>query len=286
MPLARALHLAFTHTSLRENTMGNVTTRKLAVITGASCGIGLELARECARNGFDLIVCAEDTGIEAAASELGTIDGAQVQAVRLDLATPHGVEQLATEVGSSGRPVDALLLNAGVGVGGAFIETSLGAELNMIALNCNHTVHLAKRLLPQMVARGQGRVLMTASIASTTPSPYHAVYGATKAFVMSFAEALRVELADTGVTVTALQPGPTDTNFFVRANMEATPVGRAEKDDPADVAKRGFEAMMAGKDSVLGGGFKSKLQGLANELLPETTKAKQSAKQAKPDGQA
>jgi short-subunit dehydrogenase len=265
--------------------MGTLNTRSLAVVTGASSGIGLELARQCAENGFDLLICAEDPGVQDAASQLAS-GGAQVEAVQLDLSTRAGCEQLATAVTALGRDVDALLLNAGVGVGGPFLETDLDEELDMIALNCNHTVHVAKRLLPAMVARGKGRVLVTASIASTAPSPYHAIYGATKAFVMSFAEALRFELKDTGITVTALQPGPTETNFFERAHMQETPVGKAEKDDPAGVAKQGFEAMMAGKDSVLGGGMKSRLQGLANELLPETMKAAASAKQAKPDGNA
>jgi short-subunit dehydrogenase len=259
------------------------TTRRFAVITGASSGIGFELAKRCATNGFDVLICAEDAGIDTAAAELGALDGVRVEALKIDLRTREGVEQLANAARAFGRPVDALLLNAGVGVGGAFLETSLDEELDMIALNCGHTIHLAKLLVPDMVARGQGRVLVTASIASTMPSPYHAVYGATKAFVMSFAEALRTELIDSGVTVTALQPGPTETNFFARADMENTKVGRDDKDDPADVARHGFEAMMAGKDSVLAGGIKSRLQGLANEVLPETAKSRMSAKLAKPD---
>ena len=148
----------------------------------------------------------------------------------------------------------------------------------MIALNCNHTVHLAKLVVPAMVARGRGRVLVTASVVSTAPAPYQTVYGATKAFVMSFAEGLRVELDGTGVTVTALQPGATETRFFERAHMMDTKVGQARKDDPAGVARRGFEAMMAGKDAVLGGELKSRLQGLANEVLPEKVKAAQVAR--------
>lgn len=263
--------------------MGTATTRCFAVITGASSGIGLELARQCAQHGFDLLICSEDDQIQTVAGELSTA-GVRATPVVADLATRQGCDQLVQATRADGRPIDALLLNAGVGVGGAFIDTSLDDEVDMVELNCNHTIRVAKALVPQMVQRGAGRVMMTASIASTTPSPYHAVYGATKAFVMSFAEALRTELADTGVTVTALQPGPTDTAFFARANMQDTPVGRAEKDDPADVARRGFEAMMAGKDSFLAGGMKSKLQGLANEVLPETVKSNQSAKQAKPDG--
>ncbi len=258
--------------------MGTGSDRKLAVITGASSGIGLELARQCAANGFDLLICADDAEIHRVAN---SIDPRAIT-VQADLSTSAGVEQLADAIRGTGRPVDALLLNAGVGVGGRFLETDLAAELRMIALNCNHTVHVAKLIVPAMVARGKGRVLVTGSVVSTAPAPYQAVYGATKAFVMSFAEALRFEIAESGVTVTTLQPGATDTEFFARADMLDTKVGQAEKDDPALVARRGFEAMMAGKDAVLGGGFKSRLQGLANEILPETVKAKQVAKTSEP----
>jgi short-subunit dehydrogenase len=258
--------------------MGNVTDRKFAVITGASSGIGRELAQQCADNGFDILVCAEDTAIHAVAAKIDP----RAVAVQADLSRREGVEQLMDAIRDVSRPIDALLLNAGVGVGGRFVDTDLDAELRMIALNCNHTVHLAKLIVPAMVTRGAGRVLITGSVVSTSPAPYQAVYGATKAFVMSFAEALRVEIADSGVTVTTLQPGATDTDFFARAAMLDTKVGQAEKDGPKLVAKRGFEAMMSGKDSVLGGGFKSRMEGLANEILPETFKAKQVAKTSEP----
>jgi uncharacterized protein len=261
--------------------MATLSTRKLAVVTGASSGIGFELAKQCVGNDFDVLICAEDHGIESAATQLSSF-GTSVEAVRADLATYDGVEHLVQVIAQRGRPVDALLLNAGVGVGGEFVTTDLYAELQMIALNCSSLVHLAKRIVPAMKARGQGRVLVTASIASTTPSPYHTVYGATKAFDLSFAEGLREELRDSGVTVTALQPGPTETQFFERADMENTRVGAGAKDDPADVAKAGFEAMMKGKDSVIASSLKTKLQGLANEILPETTKARMSGKQAEP----
>jgi uncharacterized protein len=263
--------------------MATQSKRMFAVITGASSGIGLELAKQCAAHGFDLLVCAEDREIVTAASMLAS-DGVAVESLQADLATREGVEALVAAVtrDPAGRPVDALLLNAGVGVGGAFVDTDLDAELKMIALNCNHTVHVAKRLLPRMVARGQGRILITGSVVSTSPNPYQAVYGATKAFVMSFGEALRYELKDTGVTVTVVQPGATDTNFFERANLMDTEVGQSDKDDPALVAKHGFEAMMAGKDSVLAGGIGTKVEGLMNEVLPETVKAAQAGKQTKP----
>jgi len=263
--------------------MGTRTNRKFAVITGASSGIGFELAKQCIEHDFDVLVCAEDTAITEAATRLeASAKGNVAQAVRADLATKEGVEELFRAIQSMHRPVDALLLNAGVGVGGPFLETELERELRMIALNCNHTVHLAKLVLPLMVQRGQGRVLMTGSVVSTSPNPFQAVYGATKAFVMSFGEALRYELKDSGVTVTVLQPGATETNFFERADLMDTKVGQAEKDDPALVAKNGFEAMMDGKSSVLGGGFKSKVEGLMNEVLPETMKAAQAGKQTAP----
>src|SRR5262249_44797826 len=159
--------------------------------------------------------CAEDSGILVAATKLA--NGGSVAPIQADLATYDGVQLLDEAILAVARPVDMLVLNAGVSVGGAFVETSLAAELEMIALNCLHTVHLAKRVVPRMVARGSGRVLITGALESTSPNPYQAVYGATEAFVMSFGEALRGELKGTGVTITVLQPGATDTNFFRRA---------------------------------------------------------------------
>jgi uncharacterized protein len=261
--------------------MGTATNRPFAVVTGASSGIGFELAKQCIEHNFDVLICAEDEGIHEAARHLGAT-GAVVEPVRANLATFEGCEKLVEHVTTMGRPLDALLLNAGVGVGGAFVQTELEDELRMIGLNVNAVVHLAKRLVPRMVNRGQGRVLITASVASTSPAPFLAVYGATKAFDLSFAEALRFELKDTGVTVTALQPGATDTEFFERADMENTKVAQRDKDDPADVAKKGFEAMMAGKDKVIAASLKSRLEGIVGEVLPEPTKAKMQAGQTKP----
>ncbi|HEY5937438.1 MAG TPA: SDR family NAD(P)-dependent oxidoreductase [Kofleriaceae bacterium] len=261
--------------------MGTATNRNLAIVTGASSGIGFELAKQCVAHDMDLVICAEDEGIHQAAVHLGAA-GTSVVPVCADLATHEGVETLVQAIRSTARPVDALVMNAGVGVGGGFILTDLEEELRMIALNCTSLIHLGKRVIPGMVSRGQGRVLITASIASTSPAPFLAVYGATKAFALSFAEALRHELKDTGVTVTALQPGATDTEFFARAHMENTKVAQGKKDDPAEVAKMGFEAMMAGKDSVIAASLKSKIMGLANEVLPETLKAKAQARETRP----
>jgi short-subunit dehydrogenase len=273
-----------THSHFSEMIMSQRSTaggRQLALVTGASSGIGLELARLFAQNNYDLVIAAEDAGIDDVATELRSL-GATVETVQADLATSEGVERLAGRFGSDRRAPDAIALNAGVGLGGGFLDQQFDDVLNVIDTNVIGTVHLAHRLLPAMVARGEGRVLFTSSIAARMPGSFHAVYNATKAFVQSFAEAIRNELNDTGVTVTALQPGPTETNFFRRAGMEDTKVGQEKKDDPADVARQGFEAMLAGKDHVIAGSMKVKAQAAMAQVTPETVKAEQHRKTAEP----
>jgi short-subunit dehydrogenase len=252
--------------------MPPTNSKRLAVVTGASDGIGYELAKVFAQNGFDLVVCAEDGGIVEAAQAFEQL-GVKVTSVQADLAAHEGVEQLWARIRDLNRPIDAAAINAGVGVGGEFAKTDLQAELNLINLNVTSTVHLAKYVVQQMVSRGSGRILFSSSIASTMPAPFEAVYGASKAFVQSFSQALRNELKDTGVTVTALMPGPTETNFFHRAGLDDTKVGASEKDDAGKVALDGFEALMAGKDHVVAGSFKNKAQALGAKVLPETAKA-------------
>jgi short-subunit dehydrogenase len=257
-------------------------TRPLALVTGASSGIGLELARQFAEHGYDLIINAEDMAVQATATELAAT-GAQVQPVRADLATDEGVEQLYTAVVAVGRPLDAVALNAGVGEGGPFLETDLAAEFEIIDVNIRSTVHLAKMVLRDMAARDEGRVLITSSIASTMPGSFQAIYNASKSFLQSFAEALANELKDTGITITSLMPGPTETNFFHRADMDDTKVGRSSKDDPADVAKQGFEALMKGKQKIVAGSLKTKTQAMANKVLPDRAKAQAHRQMAEPD---
>ena len=267
--------------------MSTSATRPLAAVTGASSGIGLELARQFAEHGFDLLIAAEDTGIERVAAELTASTGATVVAVRVDLAEPNGPDVLYARIQDLGRPVEALALNAGIGAGGAFAATDdtatdLHDELRLVDLNVRSTVHLAKHVLRDMVARDAGRVLFTSSIASTMPGAFQAVYNASKSFVQSFALALRNELKDTNVTITALMPGPTDTEFFERAEMEDTKVGAGPKDDPADVARDGFEALMAGKERVVSHSAKTKVQGRGSRFLPDSAKAEMHRKMAEP----
>ncbi len=235
---------------------------------------GLNLLNSFAQNGFDLVVTATGPSINEAAQAFQGL-GAQVKTVEADLATYDGVETLYHQIQMTGRPVEAIAINAGVGVGGKFTETDLKAELNLIDLNITSSVHLAKRVIKEMVDRGRGKILFTSSSAALMPEPFEAVYAASKAFVHSFAEGLRNELKDTGVTVTALMPGPTDTNFFHRAGMDDTRVGSDQKDDPAEVARQGFEALMADKDDLVAGSLKTRIQGNVSKVLPDTVNAEQ-----------
>jgi short-subunit dehydrogenase len=261
--------------------MTSTPTRPLAMVTGASSGIGLELARQFAENGFDLVVNAEDDRLEAAATELRA-SGTDVRTVRADLRTAEGVEHLWAAVTGPGRPLDAVALNAGVGKGGAFVDTELADELAIIDLNITSTVRLAKHVLRDMTSRDEGRMLITSSIASTMPGSFQAVYNASKSFLQSFAEALQEELRDSPVTVTSLMPGPTETDFFRRADMEDTKVGASSKDDPEQVARQGFEALMKGERRVVGGSLGTRAQEAVGKAVPDALKAKMHRRMAEP----
>jgi len=257
----------------------STNTRPLAVVTGASSGIGYNLAKCCAENGFDLLVAA-DQPLDEAVADLRAL-GAQVQAVQAELASRQGVEALCAAL--QGRAPDALLANAGHGLGKGFLAQDFGQVQHVIDTNITGTLYLLHRLVPAMVQRGQGRVLITGSIAGFMPGSFQAVYNASKAFVDSFAAALRNELKDSGVTVTCLMPGPTDTEFFARADLLDTKVGTDEKamSDPADVAKAGFKAMMDGEADVVAG-LKNKLQVAMAKVMPSQLTAEQHRKMAEP----
>jgi short-subunit dehydrogenase len=258
------------------------STAPLAVVTGASSGIGYSLAAQFVKNGFDVVIAAEDAAIRDAARSLSELGGS-VTPVQVDLATHEGVEQLHRTIATTGRPVDSLALNAGVGVGGAFAETDLEAELNLIALNITSVVHLAKLVLPEMVARHHGRILFTSSIAASAPGPFHATYAASKSFLHALSESIRNELKDTGVTVTALMPGPTDTEFFQRAGLQDTRIGStSQKDDPDDVAEQGFDALMSGKHHVVAASLKNKAMVASSRFMPEPAKAEMQRKLTEP----
>ena len=256
---------------------------KLALITGASSGIGLALAQELTDRGYDIIISSAGDRLQTAAEELRS-SAAEVIEVPADLATSEGVEALWTEVSALGRPLDIACINAGVGVGGLFAETDLETEVKMVQLNCVGTILLAKRVVQAMLSQGDGKVLFTASIAGEMVAPREAVYAATKAFVLSFAHSLRYELRDTGVGVTALQPGPTETDFFHRAGMDDTEVGAEGKSEsqPREVARQGIEALLAGDDHVYAASIKTKLEGKLANLVPGALKGAMHEKMAKP----
>lgn len=246
-----------------------------AVVTGGSSGIGLELARQFAAHDFDVLIVSENEAqLQGAAEDLRRNGGqaVQIETLTADLTKYDEVEKVANRIKEIGRPLDAIALNAGMGVGGDFVRTTnLQDELYSITLNITSTVHLAKRVLPDMVERNAGRVLVTASVDSVQPSPYEAVYGSTKAFLLMFAEAIREELKETEVSITAIMPGVTATEFFDSPGFNNTAhemVDKGKADDPADVARRGFEALMKNKDKAFVGSFKWRLAGLLAEYGP------------------
>ena len=254
-----------------------------AIVTGASSGIGRALARELAGRGYDLVICSEGERLDPVAQELHDL-GAQVTPIHANLATREGVEELWRAVAQAGRRLDVACINAGVGVGGEFVDTDLDAELNMVDLNCVGLVNLAKRVVRKMAQQNEGRILITSSIAGEMVAPREAVYAATKAFGLSFAHSIRYELKDTGISVTALQPGPTDTDFFRRAGMEDTEVGTKGKhqSQPDEVAKEGIDALLAGKDHVYSASLATKLEGMTANFVPGAVKGAMHEKQAKP----
>jgi uncharacterized protein len=254
-----------------------MNSRKLAIVTGASSGIGLELAKLAAQDGFDLIVAADTPFVEAgpALKNLGT----DVREIEADLSTKQGVDQLLAAVGD--RPVDVLVANAGHGLGHGFLDQSPDEWMHVINTDVTGTLLLVQPVVQKMVERREGRVLMTGSIAGHLSGAFQAVYNGSKAFIDSFAAALNEEIRDSGVTVTCLKPGATETNFFHRAELDDTKVGQAKKDDPADVAKAGWEAMNKGEPAVIYG-LKNKMQVAAAGMMTDATTAKLHRAQAEP----
>jgi short-subunit dehydrogenase len=258
--------------------MSTTTQRPLAAVTGASTGIGYELAKCCVEHGYDLLIGADEARIHEAAAHLRAM-GATVEALETDLATADGVERFCRA--ANGRAIDALLANAGRGLGHAFLDQSFEDIQRVVDTNVTGTLLLLHKVGQEMRQRGRGRILVTGSIAGYMPGTFQAVYNGTKAFLDSFTAALREELADSGVTVTCLMPGVTDTEFFVRAGLEDTKLGSGKKADPAKVARMGFAAMLEGEADVVAG-WRNKLQVAASGVLPASVLARQHRKQAEP----
>ncbi len=252
--------------------------RELAVVTGASSGIGLELAYCCARAGFDLVIAADEAKIFDVAAGLRE-QGASVEPLIADLATEQGVEALYAA--ARGRPVSALLANAGRGLGQGFLDQNFEEVRRVIDTNVTGTLYTIQRFGRDMRDRHRGRILITGSIAGMIPGAFQAVYNGTKALLDSFAFALRNELKESGISVTCLMPGPTDTEFFERAGLLDTKVGSEKKQPAAEVARVGFDAMMDGESDVVAG-LRNKLQATLAHLTPNSVLAEQHRKMAEP----
>jgi short-subunit dehydrogenase len=253
---------------------------QFAIVTGASTGIGFELARLCAREGFDLLIAADEPEIQDGAQKLrDEKDVGAVEALHVDLATMEGVDQLYAAV--RGRPVNVLMANAGRGLGHAFLDQDWPRAREVIDTNVMGTTYLIHKVGRDMRQANQGRILITGSIAGFTPGSFQAVYNATKSYLNSFSFALREELRETKISVTCLMPGATETEFFARADMLDTKVGSEAKDDAAMVAKTGFEAMMKGEGDVVSG-LKNKIQSAVANVTPAERLAKQHRKIAEP----
>jgi short-subunit dehydrogenase len=251
---------------------------KFAVVTGASTGIGFELARRCAREGYDLLIAADEASIDNAAATLREL-GVEVTALRADLSTREGVDKL--HAATNGRPVDALLANAGRGLGRAFLDQDIEKATHVVETNICGTIWLIHKIGNDMRRRNRGRILITGSIAGFLPGSFQAVYNGSKAFLNSFSFALREELKGTDVTVTCLMPGATETDFFRRADMLDTDVGTTKKDDAATVADDGFDAMMRGDGDIVSG-MKNKVQTAIANVLPSGVLAGQHRKMSEP----
>lgn len=254
--------------------------RKLALITGASSGLGFELAKQFAQNGYDIAMSGSSERIFEAADAIRNLN-VEAYPHQADAATYDGVESFWNFAAQLGRPIDSAVLNVGIAIGGAFADMELEDNLRIIAINITGTVHMAKRVVQHMLPNQQGRILIVSSVSATLPTPYETVYGPSKAFGFSFAESLREELRGTGITVTALLPGATDTDFHRNAGMATSAIGSSKKNDKTLVARQGFEALMNDEDHVIGGDEQTKQQAIANRTIPEPIKAARHAKQAK-----
>ncbi|OQW37289.1 MAG: oxidoreductase [Nitrospira sp. SG-bin1] len=249
-----------------------------ALVTGASTGIGYELAKRCAEDGFDLLIAADEAAVHEAADKLREIGG-MVEAVEADLSTVEGVDRFYNA--ANGRPIDVLMANAGHGLGGAFLDQDFTEARHVLDTNITGTIYLIQKVGREMRVRRKGRILIVGSIAGFIPGTYQAVYHGTKAFLDSFSFALRHELKDTGATVTCLMPGATDTEFFERADMQDTKIGQGKKDDPAEVAKQGYDAMMRGEGDIVTG-WKNKLQSAMAAVIPSDMLAEINRRMAEP----
>ena len=262
-----------------------LNNQKTALITGATSGIGLELAKLFAQDNYNLVIVARNQNdLNDTANELKIKNGSiTITPISKDLFNLGDAFALCDEIKAKGIIVDVLVNDAGQGVYGEFKDTDIERELGIINLNISSLVILTKHFVKEMAGRGEGKILNLASIASKLPGPWQSVYHGTKAFVLSFSEAIREELKDSGVTITALLPGPTDTDFFNKAGMQNSKILQDKEalSNPAEVAKDGYDALMAGDDKIISG-FKNKVQVNISNVTPDSSVAHMLYEQQKP----
>lgn len=263
--------------------MPTTPTRPLALITGGSSGIGLELGKQFAEHGYDVAISGQSGRVFDSADLLREL-GVEAFPYQGDAATYAGVEGFWQFVADLDRPVAAAALNVGIGLGGAFVTNDLDDEFRLIAVNVTGTVHMAKRVVQHMAANGEGRILIVSSVSATTPTPFETVYGPSKAFGFSFAESLREELKGSGISVTALLPGATDSDFHANAGMGATNIGLSKKNDKSLVARQGYQALIRGDDHIVGGDDATQQLVVDNRTTPEHVKAERMADLLRPSG--
>ena len=256
--------------------------KKYALVTGATSGIGFELAKLLAQDKYNLVIAGrEQMSLDQTANELSKYNIEVVSIVK-DLFNHDSPFQLYQEIKEKGIEIHVLVNDAGQGQYGEFVDTDIDREIDIIQLNIISLVVLTKHFLKDMVSRGSGKILNVASVASKIPGPYQSVYHGTKAFVHSFTEAIRSEVKESGITVTSLLPGVTDTDFFHKADMEnAKIIKEGKKADAADVAKDGFDALMNDKDMIVSG-FMNKVQVAMSNVTPDSMVADKTKKQQEP----
>jgi short-subunit dehydrogenase len=263
--------------------------KETVLITGATSGIGLELAKIFAKNGYDQVIVARDEQeLATIANGLNSEYGVRVIPIAKDLFDPEAAFQIYDELKAKGVQVDILINDAGQGQYGEFVDTDIRRQLQIVQLNISSLIVLTHAFLADMIARGSGKILNLSSIASKSPGPWQAVYHGTKAFVQSFTEGIRSEVKDKGIVVTALLPGATDTDFFNKADMNSSKIVKDKEklSDPADVAQDGYEALMRGDDKVISG-FKNKVQVTMSNISSDEQAAETMKKQQEPvDGES
>lgn len=257
-------------------------TRPLALVTGGSAGIGLEIARLLAQDGHDLIISGSSARVDDAAKDLRKT-GVDVCAIRSDLGTEDGNAALIAAVQDRGGVLDTLVLNAGIAIGGnPFLDVSLDKQIHLVGLNILSPMRLVHALTGAMVRKGSGRIMLVSSLSAFSPTPFESVYGPSKAFLSSFGYGIREELSGTGVSVTILHPGATATEFHARAGMGETGFGdNSWKNDPREVAQQGYDGMLRGDASVVGGDARTQEAGRTIKSIPEEDKARRHAERAR-----